>query len=197
MRHSKSKEHFKFQGIDSFENLVQENWDESSTLDFLDSSKFLLLVFNDFNQKKPNGNSYEHDPEKIIFVGAKFWHMPTKDINGPCKYVWNTEINKLKTGIELTYTVQSHKNIRVYNNFIKPSLEDILHIRPDAGKSQYQPPYIEEGKLKNNSRKLPTPAVWHNRPDSEKDNYTNDYITKQAWWLSKDYIFEQVKDLLT
>ncbi|WP_175073857.1 Sau3AI family type II restriction endonuclease [Terribacillus sp. AE2B 122] len=199
LRDSKSKEHFKFLGIPSFTELVQESWEESRVYDFLEKTKFLLLVFNDFNKKKKNSDSYETDSEKIVFLGAKFWSMTTPDIDGPVERVWKTEVEKLKNGVELTFT----KN-RIKNNFIKPSLEDILHLRPDAQVSQYRSKYykdvVEKGvpkkKLMNNSRILPHPANWKCRPENEEENFTDDYMTKQAWWLSKDYIYEQIKELL-
>lgn len=204
LRKGKPKEHFKFMGIPSFINLVDESWEDSRVYDFLDRQKFLLLVFDDFNNKKKGSISYETNPEKIIFIGAKFWNMPPSDIDGPVKEVWKTEIEKLKNGVELTFTKQANNKIKIKNNFIKPSLEDVLHLRPDAKVSQYKPKYyknvVENGKPKkkliNNSRKLPQPAKWINRPESEKKTFTDDYMTKQAWWLSKEYIYEQIADLL-
>lgn len=204
LRKGKPKEHFKFMGIPSFIELVDESWEESKVYDFLDRQKFLLLVFNDFNDKKSGSQSYETNPEKIIFVGIKFWNMPPSDIDGSVKKVWKTEVEKLKNGVELTFPTKENSEIRIENNFIKPSLEDILHLRPDAQESQYKPKYYKEvvnkglskKKLMNNSRKLPHPAKWKNRPDSEEENFTDNYMTKQAWWLSKEYIYEQIKDLL-
>lgn len=204
LRKWQPKEHFKFMGIPSFLELVNESWEESRVYDFLERKKFLLLVFNDFNKKKKGRDSYETNPENIIFVGAKFWNMPILDIDGPVKRVWKTEVEKLKNGVELTFTKNENNEIRINNNFIKPSLEDVLHLRPDAQVAQYRLKYYKEvivkgipkKQLTNNSRKLPHPAKWINRPESEKENFTDDYMTKQAWWLSKEYIYEQIKDLL-
>ena len=201
LRKGKPKEHFKFMGIPSFIELVDESWEESKVYDFLDKQKFLLLVFNDFNDKKSGSQSYETNPEKIILTGAKFWNMPPTDIDGAVKRVWKTEVEKLKNGVELTF---SEKENKIKNNFIKPSLTDILHLRPDAQESQYRPKYYKEvvnkgipkKKLMNNSRELPHPAKWIDRPESERENFTDNYMTKQAWWLSKEYIYEQIKDLL-
>ncbi|MGE7929230.1 Sau3AI family type II restriction endonuclease [Lysinibacillus xylanilyticus] len=204
LRKGQPKEHFKFMGIPSFIELIDESWEESKVYDFLDRQKFLLLVFNDFNDKKNESESYETNPEKIILIGAKFWSMPPSDIDGPVKEVWKTEIEKLKNGVELTFTKTKNNKIRIKNNFIKPSLEDILHLRPDAQVAQYKPEYYKDvvvkgkstKKLMNNSRKLPNLAKWINRPENEKENFTDDYMTKQAWWLSKEYIYKQIKDLL-
>ncbi|TVX82916.1 restriction endonuclease [Peribacillus simplex] len=202
LRKGQPKEHFKFMGIPSFIELVDESWEESKVYDFLDRQKFLLLVFNDYNNKKKGSKSYEKNPEKIILIGAKFWNMPIPDIDGPVKRVWKTEVEKLKNGVELTFT--KNNRIRINNNFIKPSLEDILLLRPDANVAQYRSTYykdvvakgIPKKELMNNSRKLPHPAKWIYRPESEKENFADDYMTKQAWWLSKEYIYEQIKDLL-
>ncbi|MBM7687508.1 restriction endonuclease [Enterococcus ureilyticus] len=204
LRNGLPKEHFKFQGIPSFVELVTENWEESNVADFLDKTKFLLLVFNDLNNKKAGQSTYETNPKKIFFVGAKFWNMPVSDIYGPCRLVWEEDVSKLKHGIELTYTKSSTGKVKVLNNFIKPSIENILHIRPDASVAQYNKPYYKivekNGKKKkmlmNNSRKLPHPAKWIHRPEYEKNTYSDDYMAKQAWWLSKDYIFEQIQDLV-
>lgn len=202
LRSGQPKEHFKFMGIPSFSELVNEYWEESRVYDFLERKKFLLLVFNDFNKQKKDSDSYETNPEHIIFVGAKFWNMSISDIEGPVKRIWKTEVEKLKNGVELTYI--KNNEIRIQNNFIKPSLNDILHLRPDAQVAQYRSKYykdtvvkgVPKKKLMNNSRKLPHPAKWINRPESERENFTDDYMTKQAWWLSKEYIYEQIKDLL-
>ncbi|RST77277.1 restriction endonuclease [Siminovitchia acidinfaciens] len=204
LRKGKPKEHFKFMGIPSFLELVNESWEESRVYDFLERKKFLLLVFDDVNKMKRNSSSYETNPEKITFVGAKFWNVPITDIDGPVKRVWKTEVEKIKNGVELTFTKNKNNEVRINNNFIKPSLEDILHLRPDAQVAQYRSKYykdvVEKGiskkKLMNNSRKLPHPANWGLRPESEKENFTDHYMTKQAWWLSKEYIYEQIKDLL-
>lgn len=191
LRNFKSKEHFKFCGIPSFEELIQEKWEDSTVHEFLNTIKFLLLVFNDENSKIKGTQKYEKKPEKVTLVGAKFWNMPISDVEGAVKRVWKTEVNKLRTGVELEYTPR-----RVNNNFIKPSKEDILHLRPDAGKAQYCGEYRDKSnKLMNNARKLPAPSKWTNRPENQKNKFTDDYMTKQAWWLSGDYIYEQIKTL--
>jgi hypothetical protein len=126
--------------------------------------------------------------------------MPASDIYGPCQNVWTTDIEKLEQGVELTYTKGASGKVKILNNFIKPSVENILHMRPDASVSQYREPYYKHKNGKriwmNNSLKLPHAAKWIDRPASEKEVYTDNYMVKQAWWLSKDYIFEQIKDLL-
>lgn len=201
LRRGKPKEHFKFKGIPSFEELVTQEWEHSPVFDYLDKTRFLLLVFNDYNDKKPNSTSYETDTSKIIFVGAKFWHMPVSDIDGPCRKVWIHDTDILKNGIELTYTESEKGTVKILNNLTKPSLNDVLHLRPDAAVSQYRGKFYKVAKNGKNvpfdyARKLPTPAKWINRPNDKTSIYSDDYMTKQAWWLSKEYMHEQIKDLL-
>src|SRR5699024_5144430 len=42
LKEGKPKEHFKFNGIGSFIDLVKENWEESSVYNYLEKTKFLL-----------------------------------------------------------------------------------------------------------------------------------------------------------
>lgn len=191
---NESKENFKFMEIPSFEELTKETWEQSEVLDYLEKTKLLLLVFNRLINDK-NDPEY-NNPKNIVFVGAKFWNMSAKDIYGSAQNIWQSETQKIKHGVTLTY-VPTEKGYIINNNFIKPTLENFLCLRPSASLRQYRPKYRDsKGKLKNNSKKLPSKINWINRPLNMTDELTDYYITKQAWWLSKEYIYEQIKDLL-
>lgn len=75
----------------------------------------------------------------------------------------------------------------------------IMHVRPSAKYSSY---------AKNDySFELPVKSHWINRPASQKgkwigdkpsdncDDLTDEYMTKQAFWLNKDYMYRQVAEL--
>lgn len=190
----RAKEHFKFLEIPSFENLVEETWETSKVADYLDKTKLLLLVFDKINGDKKN---LEYNkPENTIFVGAKFWNMSAEEIYGNAQNTWKTEVSKIKNGVELTYK-PTKKDYEIQNNFVKPTLENYLCLRPSANYRQYRPTYTNnKGKLMNNARKLPSKTNWIDRPSDMVDELTDFYMTKQAWWLSKEYIFEQIRDLL-
>ncbi|OZG61493.1 type II restriction endonuclease Sau3AI [Bifidobacterium lemurum] len=192
--HGKPQENFKVQAIPSFKELAAEDWEDSRLYEDLESQRFLLLVFDNENADKDDKN-----PMGMRFLGAKFWSVPAADLDGDIKSVWEEDVNKIRNGVELEY-----RGKRVYNNFVKASSGRILHLRPDAGKSQYCAPYrtteMKDGKTKhvtmNNARQLPVPAKWTNRPLDKLHLYADDYMTKQAWWLNMDYMFQQIQELL-
>ncbi|KFI91669.1 putative type II restriction enzyme Sau3AI [Bifidobacterium saguini DSM 23967] len=192
--HGAPKENFKVQGISDFFHLSSQHWEDSDLYKLLETQRFLLLVFDN-----NNNNSKDSNPSGIQFLGAKFWNVPEKDLNGMIKSVWEEDVSKIRNGVHLIYA-----GGKVHNNFVKESDERILHLRPDAAKSQYCPPYQIEyddangkhhKKTINNARQLPAPASWENRP-SNHDMYTENYMTKQAWWLNQKYMFSQIEELL-
>ncbi|NMN02245.1 Sau3AI family type II restriction endonuclease [Bifidobacterium panos] len=183
------QQNFKVQGIPNFEELISQSWEESDLYNFLETQRFLLLVFDNTNSDRK-----DRTPSGIRFLGATFWSVPAADLNGDIASVWNEDTEKIRKGIILNY-----QGRKVYNNFVKESARRILHLRPDARVSQYCPPFYtvsnDKRHLHNNSRQLPTPVHWLNRP-ADHSKYTDSYITKQAWWLNKNYMYEQIKHLL-
>ena len=63
------------------------------------------------------------------FLGAKFWSVPSKDLHGPIRSVWEEDVAKIRDGVQLIYS-----GSKVYNNFVKESDDRMLHLRPDAEK---------------------------------------------------------------
>lgn len=169
-------EGFKLQSHVSFiKDISNLDWEDTRVYDYLSTTKFLLVV-------------YEETPEGEIFRGVKFWYMPENELMGTVKKTWETIKQTLIDGVELTYKpVKNIKGYEIENNL--PSQvrgSQILHIRPSAAKSDYH-------KSKNSDR-LPSPAIWKNRPDDMRDILTDDYMVKQAFWLNKDYMYQQVKE---
>lgn len=176
--HGKPIQDFKIQPIPDFKKMVKETWNMCPLHNLLECQKFLILIFDNRNQSGRDWN-----PENIYFRGATFWSMPASDID-IARQVWQEDIEKLKNGIILEY-----KRNRVYNNFVKASARRVIHMRPDASKAQYCAPSTDAG---NNSRELPTEAHWINRP-SNHQRFSRNYITKQAWWINKLYLYDQIK----
>ena len=111
--------------------------------------------------------------------------MPASDID-IAEQVWKEDVEKLRNGVTLHY-----KGNRVYNNFVKASAHRVIHMRPDAHKSQYSKPAPNA----QNSRNLPAKAHWINRP-ANHERYSEEYMTKQAWWINGAYLYSQIKDRL-
>lgn len=162
----KIKESMSFPAF-KFKELVEEDWEDSTLRNMLDAAKFFFVVFEE--QKEGD----------YIFKGAKFWHMPERDLDSVVKEAWLQTVNALKEGVQLTY-----KGSLVKNNFISGSEKRIIHVRPHASKASYQ-----EGN--SNADELPVPARWINKPDEFSDRW----MTKQCFWLNNDYVLEQLENL--
>src|SRR5699024_1971833 len=109
--------------------LIETSWEESNLFQYLDSTKFLLII-------------YKITDDDAIFKGVKFWNMPYQDLHGSVKETWEKTISTLKEGITLTYKPLGKKSntgkaYRISNNLPKVSDDTILHVRPDARVSSY------------------------------------------------------------
>ena len=157
-----------------FNEVVNQSFEDSDFYDNL-TKRFLFPVFKRLKNQKPSDDD-------IIFLGAKFWYLPEKDL-GVIKGVYDDTAKTLRNGVQLEV-----RNGRVYNNFIPASANRIVHIRPHASQTQYV-----QGKYSN---ELPTPANWINRPNNdEKFDPSGRYMTTQCFWLNSTYLDNQITDL--
>lgn len=152
--------------------LVDEDWLNSLLRDYLSTYQFMLVIF-------------EKTETNTIFKGVKFWHVPYEDLEGDISRIWNETRQIFIEGVELTYT-EWGKNYRVLNNLPESSNKKILHVRPSADNRSYKP--------NKDSMNLPFKSKWINRPSEKLEILTDFYMTKQAWWLNNDYMYEQVKE---
>lgn len=157
-----------------FNEVVNQSFEDS---DFYDNptKRFLFPVFKRLKNQKPSD-------DEIIFLGAKFWYPPEKDLD-VIKGVYDDTAKTLKDGVQLEV-----RNGRVYNNFVPASANRVSHVRPHTSQTQYV-----QGKYSN---ELPTPATWINRPDNdEKFDPSGLYMTTQCFWLNSTYLDEQITDI--
>lgn len=181
-----TKEAFKLEShVDFIEGITNLNWEDSRVFEYLSTTKFLIVVF-------------EKTSEGDVLKGSKFWYMPEDDLEIVRK-TWELIKNTLMDGLDLTYkkiqvkkkdkkNKKNKKDFKVLNNLPSQSRgPNILHIRPSAGESHYY--------KSTNSSKLPSPSTWTDRPSQLKNQLTDFYMVKQAFWLNKDYMYQQIKDL--
>lgn len=135
------------------------------------SKTFILVVFE------------EQEDGSTILKGAKFWFMPSNDLN-EMMHVWKNTIDVINNGVILKYSGN-----RVCNNLPKKSMSSVGHVRPHTSHTSY---------IKNSySSHLPTPATWINRPNNDsKYDKSGEYMTKQGFWLNNDYILTQIQDII-
>lgn len=158
---NKIKESMSFP-VFKIKELVRETWEKSEINEFFSTTKFLFVIY------KKEGDSY-------YLKGAKFWNMPTTDIDGGLKDEWlkirDTFINGVKFKI---------KGNTIYNNLPKKSNSEILHVRPHAARAAYliDGQKYGNGKLERDSDELPN----------------SDRMTKQCFWLNNSYILNQISE---
>src|SRR5699024_12340406 len=61
----KTTEPFKLQNYFNFQDIVEVDWEDSDLCEYLNSAKFLLVIFEE---------TYNYEE---LFKGVKFWRMPS------------------------------------------------------------------------------------------------------------------------
>lgn len=106
---------------------------------------------------------------------ALFWHMPNLDLEEIAHKEWLEIQNEVRDGVEFKVT---EKNV-VYNSLPNASKTKITHLRPHTSKAAYHVDSLElkKGEVEKHGDILPN----------------GDIMTKQAFWLNKDYVKEQIE----
>jgi DNA mismatch repair protein MutH len=111
-----------------YEELVNENWDESDFKDILEH-KFLFVF-------------YQFEDEKLILRKVKFWNMPYADILKAEK-VWA----KTKEIVAKGKIVKEVRNEIRFTNFPNKSFNSVAHVRPHATNAKDTYPLPTKDKL--------------------------------------------------
>ncbi|MDD7464113.1 MAG: Sau3AI family type II restriction endonuclease [Anaerococcus sp.] len=166
-KNGKLREHMSFSNFNILE-FVEEEFEDSTIYKLFSETKFLFIVF----QENKNGD--------YCLRGAKFWNMPIADLEGQAHKEWKMYQDKFKSKINFIVK-ESDDNVVVYNDLPKARYTEILHIRPHATNTAYVIDGVKYGK------------------GTEKDMDilpSGDKMTKQSFWLNKDYIYNQIYELL-
>lgn len=149
----------------SFEKIDFTQWIQEPWEDSFLRHKFLETKFL-FVVFEYKETLKENKNRKLYFKGIKLWNMPLYTVENEMKQLY-LEVNKvLSEGIKIEYVQQKNGTIVEKNNFPKSNFNGVSHIRPKAA----------DGKDKVML------------PSGER-------ITKQCYWLNREYIGEIVKDL--
>lgn len=117
-KNGKIKEHMSFPTF-KFEELVNQEWEESDFYEYLSSTKFLFVVY----QENVNGY-YELDH-------AQFWNMPYEDLENEVKTVWLKTQETLKNLPE-----KLHDGNHYISIFPTQSENRVSHVRPHGRDSR-------------------------------------------------------------
>ena len=97
-----------------FQEIVRENWEDSTLKNYLEPTKFLFIVFR------------QSGPEDYVFDHIKFWNIPADDLEEVSR-VWERTVETLRRGVHLWY--DGH---RMRNDLPKQSQSPVAHVRPHA-----------------------------------------------------------------
>lgn len=87
-----------------YTEIVKEDWLNSELYETFSSTKYLFMIYQYL------------DENTLVFKKAKFWNVPSNDLNGEIKNVWEETVKRIKNNN--------------YNNLPKTTESPILHVRP-------------------------------------------------------------------
>ena len=107
---------------------------------------------------------------------AVFWHMPLTDLDGAGMNDWLSAQQTVKDGVRFKLSGK-----RMFNTLPNQSETEIFHLRPHTNLSAYYLPSLDNytrGDIEKDADRLPN----------------GDYMTKQSFWLNKDYVKKQIEE---
>lgn len=163
------KEHMSFPAIKIME-MIGCDFEESPEYQWFETTRYLFVVFREDNK---TGEFY--------LCGAKFWSMPIDLLDTVGRREWQAYKDKFIDGVNFRKVTQKNGKVIIENDLPKQKDHQIFHLRPHASKSAYE----FAGKR------------YGNGSDSDMDQLPNgDRMTKQSFWLNKEFIKTIIKDLI-
>lgn len=151
-----------------FLDLLEEDWDSAPLHEYFETTRFLFVAF----KRGSDG--------VLRLGGAKFWAMPTADMEGPLKDCWETTRSVVYEGVDLVPHVGRSGKVSFRNNLPSMSDNPVAHVRPHAKKSAYLlSDGTEIGDVRRDGDELPDGRI----------------MTKQSFWLNSSYIETIVTDI--
>jgi len=115
--------------IFNFCEIIDETWFTSTFKEYIESAKFLFVIFR-----------FSKD-NKLFLNKVMFWHIPPDDLE-QVHNVWQKTVDTLKNGVEFTETSRG-----TCNNLPKASDNPVAHVRPHARNSQDTLPLPTGGSM--------------------------------------------------
>ena len=154
-----------------------------------ESMSFPAISFEEFaTEEWEDSILYDYFSEtRILFVvfnkkdgeyylnRALFWHMPLPDLDGPGMKDWLRAQQVVREGVGFRLS-----GLRMFNTLPNQSETEIFHLRPHTNLSAYYLPSLKgyiRGDIEKHADRLPN----------------GDYMTKQSFWLNKDYVKKQIE----
>lgn len=155
-------------------------------------NSYMNVVLNDYiigqrssesiikNSEQLSTHSFEEHVISLIEpLGATFWSMPRKDIDGPLRSCWQATKDVISNGVSIVEVPRGERT-RFENNLPSKTENPVAHVRPHTSKAAYR---LEDGRIVGD--------IEHHA-DELPDGRA---MTKQSFWLNNDYIYEIVRDI--
>ena len=153
VKESLSLDTFEFSGL-----LDEPSWEESKLFEYLDSTKFLFLVFHG-------------EPGAMRFAGACFWHMSARELQQDVRRCWEDTKYTILNGVE--WSEKRRRNgSAIHNNLPGKSDNPICHVRPHANRRGY---------IYADGRQIGEKKDMSELPDGR-------WMTRQSFWINNDYL---------
>ena len=162
VKESLSLDTFEFSGL-----LDEPSWEESKLFEYLDSTKFLFLVFHG-------------EPGAMRFAGACFWHMSARELQQDVRRCWEDTKYTILNGVE--WSEKRRRNgSAIHNNLPGKSDNPICHVRPHANRRGY---------IYADGRQIGEKKDMSELPDGR-------WMTRQSFWINNDYLAKVIEPVRT
>ena len=165
------KEHVPVLNIDFGSLATETDWETSALRAYLDNMSFLFVAFEKTNNRKN---------AEYRLRGCALIHVEEDELDGPIMTCWERTVACLLRGVNIYPTYTKADKFRRFENDL-PAYTDrlIAHVRPRAKQAAYMLEYgVKIGNVERDAEPLPD-GRW---------------MTRQAFWLNKDYVLEHVME---
>lgn len=140
-------------------------------IDFVQSDWEDSQIFNFFDETRFLFIVIQENKGSDYLADVIFWNMPRRDLDEIAYRDWKSYVEEINKGVTF-----EKKGNRIENSLPTSKNTKIIHLRPKARSSAYKIDGKTIGNIERDADLLPN----------------GDMMTKQAFWLNKEYILEEI-----
>ncbi|MBG9985055.1 restriction endonuclease [Aerococcaceae bacterium DSM 111022] len=129
------------------------------------------VIYETFSETRFFFIVFQEQSDDYYLKDAIFWNMPQNDLDELAYEDWQKYVDEINRGVDFVVTPS-----RTRNSLPKPSQTSVIHLRPKAKKSAHRIQGKIYGNIERDADLLPN----------------GDMMTKQSFWLNKEYILTEI-----